>query len=301
MSISPPQNKPKQRTTDLSVQISDLLIETVLDRAFITDTFEINSHAHTHPYYELHIGLHGEYKICFANEKTILMQPTMVCLIPPETRHHTEKLAENTQNLAVRFTYQRVNEQKKYAPLYNDFHRAMSFCTSPFTEESLQIFQLVSALRRETLSGRTGSDILENLLLAEVYISLLRLLLPAETLPSGKMPLTDNLNTRYIKIESFLEEHFHEPITQNDLANALFLGTRQLSRILKSIYGLSFREKLTEMRLSKALELLTETELPSETISEMIGYNSYSGFYLAFRKKYGVSVSDFRKRLKNKT
>ncbi len=292
--MSAAQGTPK-RTIDLSVQISNLLVETVLDRAFITDIFEINPRYHTHPYYELHISLHGEYKICFADGNDILMQPMAICLIPPEIRHHREELAENTQSLALRFTYRRTGEHTRFASLYDDFHQAMSLCTSPITETSLQIFQLVNALRRETLTRRKGSDVLESLLLTEIYICLLRMLQPTEDAPSEKMPSADNLNTRYIKIESFLDEHFHESITQKDLADALFLGTRQLSRILQSIYGLSFREKLTEMRLAKAVELITETELSLEQIAEMVGYDSYSGFYLAFQKKYGMSASDFRK------
>ncbi len=297
---SPSQDMPQKRSTALSVTISDLVIETVLDRAFITDVFEINPLNHTHPYYELHISLHGEYKICFDRGNAFLMQPTMICLIPPETHHHTERLSEASQSLALRFTYRRVNKDANLRPIYDDFHHAMSLCTIPITETSLPIFQLVGVLRRETLTGRTGSDILERLILAELYINLLRILLPINNAQNKQMPETDNLNTRYIKIEAFLEEHLGESITQKDLADTLFLSSRQLSRILQSIYGMSFREKLTEMRLAKAVELLTETELSLEQISDMIGYDSYSGFYLAFRKKYGMSASDFQKNLKTK-
>ncbi len=295
------QDIQKKRTTDLTVSISDLIIETVLDRAFITDVFEINTFNHTHPYYELHISLHGEYKICFDGGNALLMQPTMICLIPPETHHHTEKFSEASQNLALRFTYRRMSKDTALRPIYDDFHHAISVCTAPVTKSSLSIFQLVGALRRETLAEQTGSDSMERLILSELYISLLRLLLPTDDSKRERMPIIDNLNTRYIKIDAFYENHFHEPITQKDLADALSLGTRQLSRILKTIYGLSFREKLTEFRLGKAVELISKTELSLETISEMVGYDSYAGFYLAFRKKYGISVSDFRKRLRNKT
>ncbi len=299
--FSPSQDILKKRTTDLSVSISDLIIETVLDRAFITDFFEINTLDHSHPYYELHISLHEEYKICFDGGQSLFMHPPMVCLIPPKTIHHTERCSEASQSLALRFTYRHMNKDTPLRPIYDDFHRAVSSCAAPAAKSSLPIFQLVGALRRETLTGRTGSDILEGLLLAELYINLLRILMPIPCTQSQKMPAADNLNTRYIKIEAFYEDHLHEQITQKDLADSLFLSTRQIARILKTIYGLSFHEKLTEMRLNRAAALITETELSLETISEMVGYDSYTGFYLAFRKKYGISVSAFRKRLRNQT
>ncbi len=297
---SAPSELQTNRSNALSVQIADCLIETVLDTAFVCDTFYIKTAAHNHPYYELHVSVQGEYQIDFINGESLIMKPPMICLIPPDSLHHTEEITEHPQRLAVQFTYHRMRTETNHLPLYDAFHDALTRIQTPFTAKSIPIFQLVSSLRRETLSEQKGSDVLECLLLSELYIQLLRILQPTEAMPNQRKPQADTLNTRYIKIEAFMQKHLGEPITQKDLADALFLGTRQLSRILKSIYGLSFREMLMKMRLNKAVELITETELPLEKICDLVGYDSYSGFYLAFQKKYGMSASDFRKKSKNK-
>ena len=48
------------------------------------------------------------------------------------------------------------------------------------------------------------------------------------------------------------------------------------------------------MRLSHAVQLLTITDLPAEEIAGLVGYGSVSGFYDAFRKRYGVPAGSYK-------
>ena len=84
------------------------------------------------------------------------------------------------------------------------------------------------------------------------------------------------------------------------MAREIGLSKRQLSRVLRQIYNMSFREKLVDTRLHHAAKLLTRTDIPIEKIGYMIGYNTPSGFYTAFKKRFGVSGGEYRCEFKSK-
>ena len=67
-----------------------------------------------------------------------------------------------------------------------------------------------------------------------------------------------------------------------------------LSRIIKKNTGSTFIELLQNKRLSKAQELLKNTDISIADISVMIGYDNTSFFHRLFRKNFGCSPRDFR-------
>ena len=40
---------------------------------------------------------------------------------------------------------------------------------------------------------------------------------------------------------------------------------------------------------------LISTEYPIQKISEIVGYNNYTNFYVAFKNKYGIAPEEYRK------
>ncbi len=285
---------------DIPVTIADIAIQTVLDDAFFSETFAVTPDAHSHPYYELHISISGEYAITFLDYPTVVMKPSMVCLIPPSLGHSTQRISAHPQKLAVRFSYRHTRPMGDVAPLYTDFHRALERLHSPLSTSVDVFYQLVLALRRETLYHGQGSDVMEQHLLGQLYIHLLRILLPEKDAGKENHTISDNMNVRYIRIDRFLSENCCRNLTQQDLADYLSLSRRQTGRILQTIYGMGFQDKLTEMRLVRAAELLTRTMLPLEGIAREVGYSSYSGFYTAFRRHFGMSAREYRMQNENK-
>ena len=71
-------------------------------------------------------------------------------------------------------------------------------------------------------------------------------------------PVEDDYAT---KIDDFFALRYREDVTLSDLAAALFISERQVSRILQSNYGMSFKNKLVEMRINAAKEPVSYTHL----------------------------------------
>ena len=67
-----------------------------------------------------------------------------------------------------------------------------------------------------------------------------------------------------------------------------------LSRIIKKNTGSTFKELLQNKRMSKACDLLKNTDISIADISVLIGYDNTSFFHRLFRRLYNCSPRDFR-------
>jgi AraC-like DNA-binding protein len=70
---------------------------------------------------------------------------------------------------------------------------------------------------------------------------------------------------------------------------------RHLSRVFSETVGMSFRQKQTEVRLARALDLLGTTNSKIYEVAIESGYQSVSLFNYMFRKRFGVTPAKWRK------
>lgn len=75
------------------------------------------------------------------------------------------------------------------------------------------------------------------------------------------------------------------------------LSPSYLSRLLKRHTGLGFLEHLRTIRLTKAAHLLTATNLIVKEIATEVGYKHVSDFDRHFKRRYGVTPGEWRRRI----
>lgn len=78
--------------------------------------------------------------------------------------------------------------------------------------------------------------------------------------------------------------HYDKSINPTQLAENLSVSVRQLDRIMKTYYSMSFKQKLLDTRVKIASELLKETHLSIQEISDYVGFSNTSHFYKTFVK-----------------
>ena len=83
--------------------------------------------------------------------------------------------------------------------------------------------------------------------------------------------------------------------TLTEAASMLGLSPAYLSRLTSKSFGKSFKELVMKERLAMACELLKSTELPIGEIINQIGYENSSYFHKQFKKRYGITPSEYRK------
>ncbi|MDR1525315.1 MAG: response regulator [Tannerella sp.] len=80
----------------------------------------------------------------------------------------------------------------------------------------------------------------------------------------------------------------------DDLASALALSRRQLSRKFQSIIGLSPGEFIRSVRLKRVAQLLKDTQYNISEIADMAGFSTIKYFNLNFKDEFGVTPTQYR-------
>ena len=95
----------------------------------------------------------------------------------------------------------------------------------------------------------------------------------------------------------YLEEHYHEDIGLEIIAEKVGLSPNYLSSIFKQTIGSSFIEYITDLRIKKAKEKLHDLNLSVYEIAESIGYSSSQYFSRVFKNNVGMTPSAYRNSL----
>ncbi|MGL4790653.1 MAG: response regulator transcription factor [Anaerotignaceae bacterium] len=71
-------------------------------------------------------------------------------------------------------------------------------------------------------------------------------------------------------------------------------NTAYLSTLFKKSFGMNFRDYLLDTRLERAKILLLSTNMKNYEISQSVGIEDSNYFSACFKRKFGVTISEFR-------
>ena len=90
-------------------------------------------------------------------------------------------------------------------------------------------------------------------------------------------------------ITSYLSKNYVNDISLETLSKNMYLSPVYISKIFKDVMGDSPINYLIRIRLSKAKELLEESNLPIKTVAKTVGYSDPYYFSKLYKKYYGIS------------
>jgi AraC-like DNA-binding protein len=96
-----------------------------------------------------------------------------------------------------------------------------------------------------------------------------------------------------LQILRYIENNYRDG-SLTEIAKKMNQSVYQLSRIIKSNMGQTFKELLQKKRLNQAIYLLTTTQLPVEEIIYAVGYDNTSYFHKIFKKEYDMTPKHYR-------
>lgn len=106
--------------------------------------------------------------------------------------------------------------------------------------------------------------------------------------------LTTNQPFEVGDIKSYIDNHYFEEIKISMFSDKYFLSREYLMKLFKQQFGFGIHEYVQKVRMEKAKELLADSNLKIQDISEMLGYKDKNYFSKAFRNYYAVSPSEYR-------
>ena len=141
---------------------------------------------------------------------------------------------------------------------------------------------MMESLLREQEQPTFGSDLMRQNLLTELMIHINRL---AEYSDS---PYPADKNTIISNVISYINDHYHEPITLDRLAEFFFVSKYHLSHEFTRQIGTGIYQYIQKKRLLIARQLLTQGHKPIEVYA-LCGFCDYASFFRAFRNVYGLT------------
>jgi len=89
---------------------------------------------------------------------------------------------------------------------------------------------------------------------------------------------------RLKKTMDFIEAHYDEPITVEQIAKEIYLSPSRLSHIIKDEMGITLGDYISKVRIDRAKNLLRDSDLPISQIAQEVGFSDQSYFTKVFKK-----------------
>jgi AraC family transcriptional regulator len=112
--------------------------------------------------------------------------------------------------------------------------------------------------------------------------------------PIGKVPLP---NHRLQRVLERIHTHYHTNLNLAELAAEAGYSRAHFIRMFRASVGRTPHRYLLDYRLEKAQALLEQGSLPVTEIAAACGFVSHAHFSTAFRARFGVPPSDYRRLL----
>ena len=152
---------------------------------------------------------------------------------------------------------------------------------------------MLDQLSSEYLAQGPGSELVVNKLTEVVLIELVRLNFCREQ----DNPFLRALNDDYVSNAlTLIHAHPQKPWTLELLAGEVALSRAAFAKRFKSLVGQSMYQYLTSVRMQRASELLTTTQLPVYEVASRSGYESELAFKRVFKKHTDKTPNQFRRR-----
>ncbi len=249
---------------------------------------------HSHDYLEAFFILKGTG--CFEikkNKKIITLNEGSVLYVDPNVEHMTYVSDKANEAICLNFF---INRLRIPGCQPNSLISALSCSNNGYylmDYKQDDIKSIINMINLEYEKQLSGSEYKINHLFKFLVIDSFRLL-PFKNNMILDMQV-DKVSKEMMWVKNYIDENYQKDITIEELANKVFLSSNWLVNSFTNTFSISPMKYLTRVRMSKAEDLLTNTDLTITEIALNIGYNNSSYFSEMFLKYNGKSPSTYRK------
>ncbi|WP_433946771.1 response regulator transcription factor [Paenibacillus sp. SN-8-1] len=92
----------------------------------------------------------------------------------------------------------------------------------------------------------------------------------------------------------YIREHYNEELSLERVASVVYLNPAYFSQLFKLKTGQGYKDYVISLRLEQAKKLLLNPNLRLAEIAQRIGYQDMRHFTQVFRRKFGLTPTEFR-------
>ncbi len=244
-----------------------------------------HSELHSHDFSELFYIIGG--KGAFMLENTgFSLHPDDMVIVNPHVRHTETSLPEHPLEyivLGIQGLSFRASDPVGHP----------EFCLLHFRDGHSDLRFILRMLLREI--QKTGVDrepMCQNLL----NVLLLQMQRRRELTLLGDS--TRQVSRECANVRRYIDAHFKEPLTLDELAAKAHLNKFYMSHEFKAAYGMSPINYMITCRVRESKHLLATTDYSLAQIASIVGFSSASYFSQSFKKSTGISPQEYRRTAK---
>ena len=256
----------------------------------ILENMELKNHFHNS--HEIIYVINGQAEI-YINRKIYKLNKGSIAFISNLEDHELKVLKppyERFYMLIKPEYFQSVINHPKLASIFihrpDNFEHVMTFSE----QEHDDALFLLKKLYAEYWGRHDFWEYSINSLIAQLFVLIYRN--DAHRFPMAVInPLTNTI----FEIQKYIESHFTEGISLEDLSRQFYVNMYHLSRSFKAVTGFGFRDYVILQRLSQAKDLLLHTSDSVTKICMDSGFSNVNHFIRIFKKHEGVTPYKYRK------
>lgn len=252
----------------------------------------IETTAHSHPWFELQVILEGALSFVVGDTK-LRVQASEAMLTSPAVYHSSciaDESGATRYIVAFELYKKETTKGEMYSALTNAFSQGYQLLTD--SRIVVEIKEIVRCLSTPVLARKYRlKNALQELLFVLAENG------PGVSLTKKDYMLTsDSTDVSYTQLATRSSDlKIEEKKSLKEFAAALSMGQKQVNAILKSRYGLTFKQKQIRDRLEKVQEKLLSTDKSVEEVATEEGFNNLSFFYKTFKAYAGCTPRVYRK------
>ena len=236
---------------------------------------------HTHDCYEIEFILEGK-ATHIINGYSYEISTGDIYLVSPSDFHsiHTVK---GLQLINIKFTEQFVSPNLLYALISHSTNLIGKFTENDFFSISAILQCLVD---QQDKMGNFQQTFSKNLCEC-ILIHLLQSLDTRHTISKS--------NKTIYSAALFINRNFKNVISLETLALETGYSKNYFSKLFNDAFGMGINEYITQVRLSHAKKMLISTKESVTNVGYTSGFPSFTTFSREFKKKFGMTPSEYRK------
>lgn len=245
-------------------------------------------HPHSHDYTEISIMLEGEALYTIEDEKHLVKANTIMIFNPGVVHWEKQPIGTTAHELHIGIrNFLLTGYPKDTMPNRNailvpqaNHHKIMEIA-----------WNLVSEIEQESLEFRAMTKALT----VQLIVQIIRSLEASHSLNAIRINPTVSRKQNLVNDAlHYIDGHYNEEITIDQIAQELLISPTYLSRIFKEVQDISIINYLIDIRMNHAATLLKESNLAVKEVAELVGYQDPLYFSKQFKKYFGETPTNYK-------
>lgn len=255
---------------------------------------------HTHNFFEVNYVMSGKCKMIFENE-TRELTTGQLCIIAPHSRHDVTvdddsivislMLRKNTFETTF---FKLLAQEDLLAAFFRNILYSKKETANYMLFSTDNSEEIKSALKNIFMECHISDSYSNTCVISRIHLFFSLLLRRySDTIQFYDHQQNIGSHANFTQVLQYIQNHY-QTVTLDELSSAFHYNSSYLSRLIKKNTGQTLLDILTNLKMSRASDLLLHTTLKIEEISSLSGYQSVDHFSRLFKKVHGVSPQKYR-------